>query len=206
MRKPFILTPANIKDLLRCEGDRYYWNPRPREMFTTDGYWKRWNNRFAHAETLTAPSGDGYLAVRVFGKAYKVHRVIWAFHYGEWPSGQIDHINGDTTDNRIENLRCVDNVENGRNRKVGINNTSGMMGVCWHKRRLAWQVSVKVNGKRNYYGYFDDIDEAQRVRKDAERSLGFHANHGRMQRRSNRDGSKEQAQASASNRGCHTDR
>ena len=71
-----------------------------------------WNSRFHGREAFTATVTRGYKQGRIDGVAYLAHRVAWAICKGEWPSGVIDHINGDTSDNRIENLRDVSQSEN----------------------------------------------------------------------------------------------
>ncbi len=95
------------------------------------------------------------------------------------PSGEIDHINGDRTDNRICNLRDVTSAGNSCNRRRQDRNTSGVTGVAWDKRASRWQARIGLNGKQKYLGYFDSLDEAVAARKAAELELGFHPNHGR---------------------------
>src|SRR3546814_6128350 len=62
---------------------------------------KSFNNKHAGKPALVAPSRAGHLCGHVKGIPLLAHRVAWAIHYGEWPNGQIDHINGDPSDNRI---------------------------------------------------------------------------------------------------------
>ena len=100
---------------------------------------------------------DGYRVVRALGKFRRVHRVIWLMSYGEWPKSSVDHINGDTTDNRIENLRCVTVAQNQWNR-VKPNG-----GVFWHKTNKRWTVSLQVNGRLMHFGSFIDKSAAAEV-------------------------------------------
>jgi hypothetical protein len=79
---------------------------------------------------------------------------------------QVDHINGDKSDNRRANLRVCTPCENAYNRKVPSNNTSGFKGVRNVKGR--WAAGITVNKKYIHLGYFDDIQEAAAVRKEAE--------------------------------------
>lgn len=77
------------------------------------------------------------------------------------PKGlMVDHINGDTLDNRRCNLRICTNAENQRNQKLKTLNTSGYKGVCWHKIRKKWMSNIKFNNKTIYLGYFDNIIDA----------------------------------------------
>jgi len=123
--------------------------------------------------------GHGYRMVRIDWKPYHTHRLIWLYHYGKWPTHQIDHINGDKLDNRLENLRDVDQAENLKNRKIQSNNTSGTPGVSWNKSDQKWYASIKVNGKTKNLGSFKEKERAIALRKAAEIDFGYHPNHGR---------------------------
>ena len=118
-----------------------------------------------------------YRYVEYMYKAYLVHRVIWLWWYGEWPKDEIDHINGDGVDNRIENLRGVTHVENGKNQKFRSHNTSGVMGVRRHGGK--WQACINANGRRLSLGHFVELADAILARKMGEKKYGFHQNHGR---------------------------
>jgi len=89
----------------------------------------------------------GYRRGFFCGKLYQSHRVAWAIHHGEWPDGEIDHINGIKDDNRIENLRVATRSENCRNTKMHKNNRSGLKGVFWHKASMCWHAVINVNQK-----------------------------------------------------------
>ena len=80
----------------------------------------------------------------------------------------VDHINGDTLDNRKCNLRICTQADNMKNQKKHIRNTSGYKGVSWNKKSKAWEVSITQNGKRHYLGMYKDKEEAIKVRKEAE--------------------------------------
>lgn len=76
---------------------------------------------------------DGYTEVQVCGKLHKCHIVVWLLHVGTLPKGEIDHENGDRSDNKISNLRDVSSAINNRNRKKHTNNSSGVTGVSLRK-------------------------------------------------------------------------
>lgn len=122
-------------------------------------------------------SSDGYVRVKINCISYRAHRVIWLVTYGEWPDGQIDHINGVKDDNRIENLRTVSVTGNQQNQHVRVDNTSGVTGVIFD--RGYWTAKIRANGKRLHLGRFKTLEAAAAARKAAELLYGFHPNHGR---------------------------
>ena len=154
----------------------FYWLPR--DELGSSGR-RGWNRKYAGKPALTYLCA-GYLSGTLLGSAVLAHRVAWLLHYGEWPAGQIDHINGDRTDNRIENLRVVTATENNRNRKVPKTNISGRIGVSRSSRSPGrWQAFIKKDGKSRYLGSYRSVEEASEARQKAERALGYHENHGR---------------------------
>lgn len=138
---------------------------------------KKWRTRYAGREAFTAVS-QGYRQGDIDGVKFWAHRVIWASHYGEWPSDQIDHINGVRDDNRISNLRVVTNQQNQRNASMQRNNTSGVCGVEWHKASGKWQASIRINGRRRHLGLFTALEDAAEARAEASRRYGFTDRHG----------------------------
>ena len=99
-------------------------------------------------------------------KPHKVHRLIFLLEYGYLPK-EIDHINGDRQDNRIENLREVTRSQNQFNKTMCKNNTSGTRGVSWHQKSGSWVVRVCANGKSKSIGYFKDLELAGLVADEA---------------------------------------
>ena len=122
---------------------------------------------------------NGYQQIYVDGKIYYAHRLIWLHVHGAFPPEQIDHINGDRTDNRIENLRAVNNQENHRNERKSKNNTSGATGVFWAAKISKWRGQIRIGKKNIHLGVFDNWFDAVCARKSAEKKYGFHPNHGR---------------------------
>ena len=114
---------------------------------------------------------DGYIRINVLGRRYYAHRLAWFYVHGVWPSEQMDHINGNRSDNRIENLREATQSGNGQNKKMQRNNTSGCIGVTWNRRKKKWQAQINADGRRNYLGYFDIFDDAVAARKEAKLTL-----------------------------------
>jgi hypothetical protein len=127
-------------------------------------------------------TGNTYRQIYIDYKPYPEHRLAWLYMTGEFPKDQTDHIDGNTLNNKISNLRDVDNSENQKNSSIGSNNTSGVMGVSWSGTRKKWIAYISVNGVRKTLGSFEDIEKAATVRKQAEIKYGFHANHGRLRK------------------------
>lgn len=92
---------------------------------------------------------------------------------------EIDHINHDRSDNRIENLRLVTGGENKKNQSIRKRNKSGFTGVGWHSKAKKWRAEIKSGGVYMYLGLYSSIGDAVNARKMAEIELGFHDNHGR---------------------------
>lgn len=127
---------------------------------------------------FTSKCGKKYRHVMLKNRMYLVHRLVFLYMVGEFPSKQVDHISGNGTDNRWENLREVSSTGNSRNRRMNHNNSSGCAGVIWYPRYDKWLVRIGMYGKKVTLGYFDDLQEAIIVRKTAETEIGFHPNHG----------------------------
>lgn len=112
----------------------------------------------------------GYRVVQIAYSNYFVHRLIWLCAHGKWPDGEIDHINGDKSDNRLANLRDVSRRVNKQNiRKANTNNTTGLLGVSAWKGR--WAARINVNGRDKTIGYFDTPEAAHAAYVEHKRRL-----------------------------------
>lgn len=173
------VSPETLRELLSYDPatGSLVWNKRCARFFQSEREQKIWNTRYAGKQALCVSRGRG--RVRVLGIGFAAHRVVWAIHYGEWPTLQIDHINGEPLDNRIANLRQVTNEENSRNIKLPANNTSGRIGVS--RRKCGdWRAEICVDQQRINLGVFPTLEAASEARAKAERQHGFHPNHGRV--------------------------
>lgn len=112
----------------------------------------------------------GYLQLNIGGNVLKVHRLAWLHVHGEWPAGDIDHINGVRDDNRLCNLRVVTNAINCQNKRAPLPaNKSGFLGVSWNAG--AWRASVQLNGRQHHVGRFKSPEEAHQAYLEAKRRL-----------------------------------
>jgi hypothetical protein len=180
------VTPDELRKLLRYEPEtgKLFWKERTPDMFgdskqTAEHKCSRWNSRLAGKEAFNGINIEGYKRGLIWSRQYIAHRIAWAVHHGSWPEQQIDHINGVKTDNRMCNLRDVSATENGRNRTLQANSTSGVTGVNWNKGARKWRACIRVQQKYVYLGHYRAIDDAIAARKAAEIEHGFHPNHGR---------------------------
>ena len=119
----------------------------------------------------------GYRVIGINGDKFKAHRLVWAWHHGDEPEN-IDHIDGDKSNNRITNLRACTHLDNCANRGAPPNNTSGIKGLSWHKRDKVWRARVAAGGKRYEKAFKDKDDAVKFVRELRERLHGEFANHG----------------------------
>lgn len=112
---------------------------------------KQSSNRIKVGDIAGSPDAKGYLCIRVVGKTYKAHRLAWFYVHGEWPAGEIDHINHDRADNRISNLRDVTKSTNQQNRRA-------VRG--YSKDGTRWKAQIRVDGKFRHLGCFSTSQEA----------------------------------------------
>jgi hypothetical protein len=126
--------------------------------------------------------GYSWLQVRISGRLYAAHRLAWMHYYGQNPDGEIDHVNQNATDNRIDNLRVVTHAENARNQPMKRTNTSGITGVYWESRTAKWRAEVKVDGKKSRLGRFENIQDAASAVVEFRAKTGFTLNHGAEKR------------------------
>lgn len=114
---------------------------------------------------ITYCNGRLYKKMSFAHRTYYVHRMIFLWHFGSQPK-YIDHINTDSLDNRIENLREATQSQNCANQNIKKNNTSGFKGVKFRKDTNKWSASVMVNRKNIALGSFETIDEAVEAYKN----------------------------------------
>lgn len=115
----------------------------------------------------------GYLGVSYCGSSWLVHRLIFILMTGDFPLDNVDHINRVKLDNRWENLRDVPQKLNTRNLNMNKHNKTGVSGVYWDKDREKYRAQISLDNKTKYLGLFDSLDEAKRVRQEAETANGF---------------------------------
>ena len=147
------LTQELVKELFDYRDGKLYWK--------TDRGTNKLKGLRAGSDTF-----HGYRVIVINRKLYKEHRLVFLLHRGYLPNF-LDHINGEKNDNRIENLRPATALENNRNAKIRVDNTSGAKGVSWHSSGKKWQATININGKLTYLGLFKTMNEAVETVKKA---------------------------------------
>lgn len=151
--------PADVADLLHFDAETgvLRWRIQP-SMRTAAG-----------TVAGTFNPANGYIHISIRSKDYRAHRIAWAIAYGDPGDNEIDHINGDRSDNRLINLRLATQAQNSRNRKRHRNNTSGVSGVAWSRKLNKWTAKIQVGGKQTHLGCFDALEDAAVARIAAEK-------------------------------------
>lgn len=156
---------------------------RARELLLYDGenlIWKQYRAGNAKKGDIAGKTNpNGYRTIKIDRTTHSFHRVVWLIVNGTWPTNRIDHEDQNKQNNRIENLRDVTQAVNNKNKPKPKNNTSGVIGVYWNKKKQKWQAMIKVSRNQIHLGHFTNKDDAISARKTAELQHGFHKNHGR---------------------------
>jgi hypothetical protein len=126
------------------------------------------NNTRKAGDALRSITGKGYLSGRINGRTYRVHRLVFLYFHGFMPP-QVDHIDGNRQNNRIENLRKATSAQNNQNRMA--TGASKIKGVVWHKQSKKWVASICINRKSVHLGSFEKIEDAAQVATDARKKL-----------------------------------
>lgn len=159
------VTPEDIRAYIRYEAETglFYWGERGAPHA---GGW--------NSEMAGKPCGginEGYRILRICRVTFKAHRVAFFVGHGRWPQGNLDHINGDTMDNRVENLREVTNAQNAMNAKRRKDNRSGAKGVSYHTRVKVWEAFLRYDRRKYHIGSYKTFSEAKAAREAFEQKM-----------------------------------
>lgn len=115
----------------------------------------------------------GYRVVRLDNRLYRAHRLAWLLSYGEWPQGDLDHVNGLRDDNRLRNLREVGRAGNAQNiRNARPQSKTGVLGVSVHRGTGRYRAAISYPGTPSkHLGLFDTVEEASAAYLAAKRVL-----------------------------------
>lgn len=141
------LTIERLREVLRYECGRFFWRISP-------------SNRVAIGDQAGSLRTNGYWYISIDGVSHLTHRLAWFWHHGTWPELDLDHINRNKWDNRIENLREATASQNIANSRLSSSNSSGFRGVSWNKRLERWHAYICVRGTRKHLGFFETAEDA----------------------------------------------
>lgn len=141
--------------------------------------WARAGRGIAIGKAAGSLSRFGYHIIKLGRQQYRAHRLAWLIAHGEWPDGEIDHINGDRTDNRLANLRVVDRAANSQNRWTAHrdNLSCGLLGATWNRQHKRWQAKLQARKVRHHLGYFDTPQQAHEAYMAAKKRLHIDGGH-----------------------------
>jgi hypothetical protein len=131
----------------------------------------QWNGRHAGRPAGHPCKTLGYVLLKVEGRLCRAHRLAWLYMTGKWPTGEIDHVNGDGLDNVFANLRLATRSEQNRNVRAHRDSTSGLKGAYWDKRTSTWLAQIRHEGKQHYLGKYQTAEEAHAAYCEAARRL-----------------------------------
>ena len=177
-----MITQDQLKSLVHYNPDTgiFTWLPKPINGNDRNNSVK-WNKRYAGCRvgSIGTHCKKRYYSAGIMGKKMYLHRLAWLYITGSHPDDVIDHINGNTLDNRFVNLRSTTKSQNQKNSKLDWRNKTGISGVWFCERMQKYICYITSSNKRYYLGSFADFDEAVLVRKKAELKFNFHKNHNR---------------------------
>lgn len=145
-----MLTQARLKEVLHYDARTgvFVWRQPA-------GRWGR-----IPAGTVAGNISHPGICIRIDGKLYLAHRLVWLYVFGRWPDDQIDHRDLDRTNNALLNLREANNSQNQGNQPLDKTNKSGYKGVSWSKSCNKWLANISIDNKSKYLGLFDTPEDA----------------------------------------------
>ena len=129
--------------------------------------WKVNHTQKIRIGNIAGTLNKNYILIQINKKKYSAHRLAWLYEYGNFPKHNIDHIDGNPSNNKISNLREANQSQNGMNKKLHKNNNSGIKGVGWHKASKKWRARITINRIQHNLGLFDDKELAELVVMEA---------------------------------------
>jgi len=139
---------------------------------------KIWARRHIVGEQIGTLTKNGYLSFGINNNEYLVHRIAYFIHYNIMPPEQVDHINHNRCDNRIDNLRLVSKFENQQNMSLSKRNDSGIVGISFDNSRKKWIAQIREN-RKTHMKRFSTKFGAIRQRLKWNKEFNFHDNHGK---------------------------
>ncbi len=160
-----------LLECLRYEDGRLFWLKRPLGHFPDEGWQARWNTKFAGKEAGGFKGSRGGPRWSIGIDCVSIFRtvVVWAIHKGDWPPGRcdVDHIDGDGSNDRIENLRLASRSQNMANSRFRTKSKDRLKGAYFRSHSGRWYSCIKVDYRKIYLGTFYSEEEAHEAYMDA---------------------------------------
>ena len=138
--------------------------------------WKQWMGGTAKKGSISgAIDSKGYRQIRIDGRLYLAHRIVWLITHGEWPDHHIDHIDRNPLNITPSNLRKCTHAQNHQNVGVRSDNSSGVTGVSFLKKSGRWLAYININRKRIRIGEFEDFEDAVKARLEAKKEVHLYS-------------------------------
>lgn len=161
-----------IDESFTYNNGKLFWKIRPVSHFNSISGCNIFNSNFSSKEAgyirICKNAKRQLTVISIKKKIYRMYRyqIIWALFNREWVN-LLDHINNNSLDDRIENLRIATCRENIANSKIKKNNSSGYKGVYWRSDRKKWCAQARLVGKPRHLGFFDNAFDAHLAYKNA---------------------------------------
>ncbi|BAO04697.1 putative HNH endonuclease family protein [Ralstonia phage RSK1] len=131
-------------------------------------YWNESRGSAMKGKEAGSVHTQGYVRIPHHRKYVAAHRLIFFMHFGFLPC-TVDHIDGNRSNNKIENLREATIRQNGMNRRLSRTNKTGLTGIYWHAQLQKWTASIRIDKKLKHLGVFDTVFDAACARLSAEK-------------------------------------
>ncbi|WP_338688907.1 HNH endonuclease [Bradyrhizobium sp. 26S5] len=138
-----MLTGSRLERLLKYDPETGIFN------------WRRYRKGVAGWD-----NGNRYVQITVDQKHYLAHRLAWLWMTGRWPEHEIDHIDGNSSNNAFRNLRCATSTQNKANTGARSRSLSGLKGASWHKSSRKWRSRIRIGDREIFLGMFNTAEEA----------------------------------------------
>jgi hypothetical protein len=119
----------------------------------------------------------GYIRIHIYDGSYRAHRLAFLFMIGRFPNGVVDHIDGNPSNNKWENLREVTISENAQNAKIDIRNKVGASNICFDKARNKYMVRIYLKGECKFFGRYESLEDAKKVAKEQKEKIHIDKNY-----------------------------
>lgn len=153
------LTADRLRECLAYDSETgiFTWNIEVGGRGASNG-----NGKYKIGSKAGGLDGDGYVAIRVDGGLYRAHRLAWLYVKGEWPSLDIDHKDGERSNNKFSNLTEKSRALNSQNRITSRSKT-GLIGAHFDKQSGKFAAEIRLNGKRKHLGKFETAIDAHKA-------------------------------------------